>query len=317
MREAALGGDILPWRDVLHDGPVPAGLSLSELSRVRATYLATQGAGDVDELIRSFGDRDAMLERYGEYDAVVLWFEWDLYDQLQLLQLLDFFAGKSENVKLPPLDIVSFAGYLGTIPAERFRDLYAKREPVSKAMLSLGRQAWNAVTASDPCEIWRTMKGDTSALPFLDGALRRFLEELPWRTDGLSRAERQLLQGMSNGPASFGEIFRHATDCEERVWCGDLSAASYLERLGRGDSPLVAFRMNENAEASIKVRGPSWIYGARLTLTESGRDVLACKKDWIELGGSDRWLGGVHLDDGAAAWRWNAVNGIVEEAGRS
>ncbi len=28
MRKAGISGEYLPWRDVLHDGPVPAGLSL-------------------------------------------------------------------------------------------------------------------------------------------------------------------------------------------------------------------------------------------------------------------------------------------------
>jgi len=36
MAAAGIPGVILPWRDVLHDGPVPAGLSLEQLSAVRA-----------------------------------------------------------------------------------------------------------------------------------------------------------------------------------------------------------------------------------------------------------------------------------------
>lgn len=32
MQQANIAGDFLPWRDVLHDGPVPENLSLAELS---------------------------------------------------------------------------------------------------------------------------------------------------------------------------------------------------------------------------------------------------------------------------------------------
>jgi hypothetical protein len=35
---AGLAGVILPWRDVLHEGPVPAGLSARELAEVRARW---------------------------------------------------------------------------------------------------------------------------------------------------------------------------------------------------------------------------------------------------------------------------------------
>ncbi len=34
MQQAGVPGDFLPWRDVLHDGPVPATLSLEQLSDI-------------------------------------------------------------------------------------------------------------------------------------------------------------------------------------------------------------------------------------------------------------------------------------------
>ena len=36
MKKAEIPGVYLPWQDVLHDGPVPEGLSLKELSKIRA-----------------------------------------------------------------------------------------------------------------------------------------------------------------------------------------------------------------------------------------------------------------------------------------
>jgi len=292
MNEARIIGDILPWRDVLHDGPLPPNLSLREMSRVRAKFLTELGwAGDRD-LGREFFARDSVVEQYADYDGVVLWFEWDLYDQLQLLQLLDFFAGKLGTREQPlKLEHVSFDGYLGMLPVEKFQELHGKREPVSVPMLMLGRSAWNAVTSADPREIAKVRAADTSALKFLSDALTRFLEELPWTTDGLARSERQLLQAIGDGATSFGEIFKYATEQEERVYCGDSSAAVYLQRLANGPSPLVSVQSDET--------------NATFRLTEHGRAVLGRKRDWIELGGSDRWLGGVHLNGSNAEWRWD------------
>ena len=94
MREASLPGEYLPWRDVLHDGPVPGGLTLQELSDVRARALAGFGfnGSDYDGIRAGFAERDATLENFRKHDEVVLWFEHDLYDQLQLIQLLDWFS---------------------------------------------------------------------------------------------------------------------------------------------------------------------------------------------------------------------------------
>ena len=281
-------GDILPWRDVLHDGPVPGGLSLAQLGPVRARFLSQVGWDDEARLLHAFKTRDDVVERYDAYENVVLWFEWDIYDQLQLLQLLDFFAGKLATRETPlRLEIVSVAGYLGTLSAKDFPELYAKRKPINVAMLSLGQKAWRAITASEPGNVEAILKTDTSALPYLADALERFLEELPWTSDGLARSERQLMEGISNGASGFGEIFQYATQQEERIYCGDSSAALYLDRLSRGQTPLVS------------------VSDAKFLLTDTGRAVLRGDEDWIALGGSDRWLGGIHLEGANAKWRWD------------
>ena len=306
MLAGGIGGEILPWRDVLHDGPVPADLSLAELSRVRATYLASEGSGNYDEIAREFVARDATVEACPDFDRVVLWFEWDLYDQLQLIQLLDYFAGRIEaNKPTPPLESVWISEYLGSLSADRFADLHERRQPVSPAASSLGRAMWRAFTSADPRAIVAVLSGDTSAIPLLDGAMWRVLEELPWTGDGLARSERQLLSPLAAGPARFGALFRQAADREERVYCGDSSAASYLARLSRGDEPLVLYASGEPIPPLRSEADHRDFRTAELALTDAGRDVLAGKRDWIEMGGSDRWLGGVHLDGRNAAWRWD------------
>jgi hypothetical protein len=50
-----------------------------------------------------------------------------------------------------------------------------------------------------------------------------------------------------------------------------------------------------------------------LVLTEAGKDVLVGKRDWIRMGGSDRWVGGVHLKGRNARWRWDAERRTVIE----
>ena len=75
-------------RDILHEGLVPD-VAPGELRRIRAGYLAGH---DHAALMHQFAERDQALEsgRDGEY---VLWFEADLYDQLQLTEILARLAG--------------------------------------------------------------------------------------------------------------------------------------------------------------------------------------------------------------------------------
>ena len=94
LREAGIEGDVLAWRDILHEGPVPADLSEDGLDEVRARFLAGLGAGSYEEVRASFAEREVALAAALEGDEIVLWFEHDLYDQLQLIQILSWFASR-------------------------------------------------------------------------------------------------------------------------------------------------------------------------------------------------------------------------------
>ena len=50
IRESGLPGRVLPWRDVLHEGPVPGRLGFAQLREVRAHFIAERGWGEEREV---------------------------------------------------------------------------------------------------------------------------------------------------------------------------------------------------------------------------------------------------------------------------
>jgi hypothetical protein len=316
IQESDIGGDVLAWRDVLHEGPVPGGLSLDELSAVRAEFLAGNGMGDLENLKRGFRERDDTLRRFADYDEVVLWFEWDLYDQLQLIQLLDFFADFSPDQlsdNTTSLTLVAPPGYLGSLPADDFPVLMDGRETITADMLALGRKAWNAFRTADPRDIHRVQQDDTASLPFLKDALVRELEEFPSIENGLSRSERQILEAVAQNPQNFSEIFRGVANREDRVFCVDSVMAGYIQRMSDCKTPLITYQSGDRVIAPRFDGDTRAFRNAEMALTDAGRRLLGCEEDWIALGGSDRWLGGVHLAGGAATWRWDSDANALRE----
>ncbi|MET0396958.1 MAG: DUF1835 domain-containing protein, partial [Longimicrobiaceae bacterium] len=244
LRRAVPGGEVLPWRDVLHEGPVPAGLAPAELDRVRARFLAG-GRATPDEVLADLEARDAALAAAAGGGEVVLWFEHDLYDQLQLLQVLDRLGdGDTAGARVSLVCIGEFPGVepfhgLGQLTAEQLASLYPGRAPVTAGQRALARAAWAAFRAPDPTELERVLAGDTGALPFLRGALLRHLEQFPAVGDGLARTERQVLEAVAAGAATPGEIFVADQAREERVFMGDTTLWGYVAGLAAGPEPLL------------------------------------------------------------------------------
>jgi hypothetical protein len=276
---------VLPWRDVLHEGPVPGGLGEAALRVERALFLARAGWGDAVILLDAFERRDAKLERAAaEGYGIWLWFEDDLYDQLQLVQVLSQLGARSR-----------------TEATQRLMRVTREREPagefeVGGAERQVARRVWAAFRSSDP----RVLQAvETGGLPDLGAAMERLVEELPWAGDGLSRTERAALTAIAHGQDDPVEVFRAVQEAEERPFMGDYWVWAAVDRLSRGDHPLVVAPVAPEAQIT------SEFVTQRYELTDTGHDVLDGRADHAALNGLDRWLGGVHLQGREPEWRWD------------
>jgi hypothetical protein len=314
LKRSGIPGRVLPWRDVLHEGPVPAGLSLNELSDVRARFIADRGWAGRSDVRQAFAARDATLEDSGVHEEVVLWFEHDLYDQLQLLQLLDWFADRSGIVAR--LSLICVGEYLSQLDESRLRSLYEGRGDIVATTLDLAKRAWTAFRSPNPEDIAALTRTDTSALPFVGAALIRHLEEFPSVDNGLSRSERQVLEAIDAGKRNLRELFFAAHhEREEPVFLGDSVFVSYLQRLGQVARPLVRVA-GGGAIAEPRDSPERNYWNALVELTDDGRDVLAERRDWVKLNGIDRWLGGVHLIGTESEWRWDVGGSKLQRRAR-
>src|SRR5207302_9253508 len=122
----------------------------------------------------------------------------------------------------------------GQLNEDQLASLLGTRQRVTSQQLELGRNAWRAFTSPDPAELEQLAHDNTSVLPFLAGALRRFLEEYPATRNGLPRTERQILTVLAAGPKSPANLFLAMYPLEERVFMGDGTFWDRLKRLVAG-----------------------------------------------------------------------------------
>ena len=246
IEAAGIPGRWAIWADPLHEGPVPGKLTDAELLDVRARYLA--GPGDVTSA--AWGGRDPSLdpvndlrewrrtiERHVSYGELVLWFEHDLFDQLNLIQLLAWIRTRLPATK--PVSLVcigSFPGRpqfkgLGELTPEELAPLLETRQRVSEPQYVLAERAWQAFREPTPGALDEFRLGDTSALPYLATAVTRFLQEYPWTSDGLSRTERRLLELAAGDGVTLSKAFARMHDGENAYYITDTALAALAEEL--------------------------------------------------------------------------------------
>ncbi len=321
IRQSGIKGDVLPWRDPMHHGPFPAGIELGELSRLRIQYLSGGMEGADETTSHGFSHRDATLARASEFDEVILWFEHDVLDQLQILQLLHYFnKTKSKEPNLSMICIDHFDGVpgfrgLGQLAPAQIASLFPSRNKLTPLQLQQASRCWDSFLEPEPLALQQLIATDISELPFMRSALIRQCQDFPWLSDGLTRTERQLLKLVQEGETKAAQLFVRNMDFETCLYIGDARTYSVIESLCNGDKPLLSSSDGQPFKHPYHTDITAEQFKAqRLAISEFGRQVLAGKIASSEVLDRDGWLGGVHLLAGRSVWYWDE-NGQVFQHG--
>jgi hypothetical protein len=146
---------VIYWRDILPE------VAPAELRRIRVGYLTGYSGAGRAEIMRRFTERDQALEagRDGEY---VLWFEADLYDQLQIAEILARLAvlgvpaGRITLICIGEHAGIARFGGLGELTAGQLRELphTSACARLTPAVLELATRAWGGLPRASPPRAW-------------------------------------------------------------------------------------------------------------------------------------------------------------------
>ena len=241
LRGTGLVHHILCWRDALHEGPVPD-VPDHELRRIRARVLAADDAAELGTA-SVLAERDHALElhREGHY---VLWFEADLYDQLQLIQIV----AKLHELGVPPDRItlicigeypgIAHFGGLGELDADQLGRLPAMAATtLTSAALEHATRAWKLFRAPEPSGLGEIAAHPVRELRFVAEAFDRISREYPSTRDGLSLTERRILAAVAEGAPTAGAAFLRVGARETRPFLGDTWCFEAIRRLGGRHEP--------------------------------------------------------------------------------
>src|SRR6266404_3630170 len=195
-KKSDIPGEHLAWREALVCGPAPANLSIDEFRQVRAQHLVDAYGGSRERTTQELRAQEETLARFSDHEEVVLWFEHDLFCQVHLIYLLDWFAqNELGQTRLSLICINEFPGLtgfrgFGELNEEQLGGLFPQRQEVTHSQLDLGSKAWQAYSSAQATGLIALLESDTSALPFLKTALSKHLQRFPSTANGLGRIER-------------------------------------------------------------------------------------------------------------------------------
>ena len=271
---------VLPWRDVLHEGPVPAGLDEDRLRVARAAFLAGLGWAAEDRVLADMSARDALPRRRRSRPgrSSSCGSSPTSTTCCSSRRSSTALAGRDARARLA---IAGEREFVGVARARRRRAAGGARRrgdggPDPRAdgrprrSPTAGAAVWAAFRAPEPDALQPLAGagGTPRAARARRGRRAATSQQFPWRGSGLNRTERILLEAVADGAATPVEAFVAQQRAEERPFMGDATVFTYLRRLADGP------------RARCSTAGPP------LALTALGRAVLAGTREWEERPGA-------------------------------
>jgi hypothetical protein len=297
-------------RDVLSCGPLPRILKVAAWQKARLDFWRTTLAH-----LRDFNFEPSPIdllknaERLQGPDVPCVWAATGNSDQLTISFVLHQVAAAGGDVN--GVHVVQFEKHLHSDQCVRGtgelspEQLIAHAEPrkLSATEVSAYRDAWVAVTSSDPAAIESFPVRHPDAPWYLQEAVSKVLRRYPDRASGLNYWDRRLLlEVQSKGPRA-ASVLAHIVDAmfEDGDLVGDLYIASRMLAMS-GSSlprPLVHFHGSRQQVGRGEVK-----------LTEFGEQVLSGAASSYPVNPIDDWAGGVHLSS-LNGNLWFNDNGVI------
>ncbi|PWJ44455.1 DUF1835 domain-containing protein [Sediminitomix flava] len=238
FKQTAIEGDICVCREVLCDGPLSKKLFDRPFWEMRSNFFQDYFEVDALEYVAKSSETFKNLHHINDYQQVYLWFEYDLFCQMNMLAVLAFIA---ENLKEGVSLQLICTGYdesenkwktLSDFSPKAYSKLMSNSLEISMADLQLISRVWKYYLAQDYKAIFNLENECKLSFPYLIPALKLQMKRYPSVVNGLSELENSMLTFVQkhNGIPDR-KIVREMLLTKDQYGLGDLQYFNYMDKL--------------------------------------------------------------------------------------
>jgi len=241
LEQSGIEGDVVVWREMLCEGPLHKEVASAQFWDDRYAYFENELNVNRKEYLEKSISEIGKLEDVSNYTDVVLWFEFDLFCQVNLLALSTYLLDNYEtktNYHLICTGKVEGKEQLQSLanfsPLE-FNDLFKNKIALNKSDLEYAKECW-AVYVENDIEKYKSFNfNQSSKFQYLKPAIDQHLLRFP-TNNGLNQIENKVLKIINSSILNENEIVRELLiwqQSETVYGFGDVQYFQYLKKLNK------------------------------------------------------------------------------------
>ncbi|WP_435353834.1 DUF1835 domain-containing protein [Emticicia sp. SJ17W-69] len=230
LRATKINQDFIVCREALIDGEVLAN-NLADFWAIRAKFIADSYGASIEQYFEITVKELEKLTTLPDGSEVCLWFENDLFCQINLWFVLTLLK-KNTNLKLHRVfpiieDQADIWKGFGKASTEKLEEAYASKVPFTANDIELGTKLWNAFLNSDFEKLKDLSKEKSGCFEYLEEVCQAHIDRFPL-DNSLGRPQKILKKIIENVPNDFNSIFTKFSEQEGIYGFGDLQIKQLL-----------------------------------------------------------------------------------------
>ncbi|SNR37219.1 protein of unknown function [Lutibacter agarilyticus] len=212
LKESGLEGEIAVWRELLCEGALHTDFASDDFWKKRYTYFKEELGVDRLEYYDKTIKEILKIEDISGLDEVVLWFEYDLFCQINLLAACSYLLKDfRKDVKLSLVCVGRVKGKenlqaLTDFSPKDFVELYKNRLNLSKSNLIFAEECWKLYAEND-VEKLKNFNFRNPKFQYLQAAINQHLKRFPTE-NGLNEIQQKIIEIINSKALTENEIVR-------------------------------------------------------------------------------------------------------------
>ena len=232
-----LEGDIITWREMLCEGKTETNVGSESFWKTRFEFLnknyKISKSWFIDKTLKEY----RTLCNHKQEDRIVLWFDFDLFDQINMLAVISWLKTHRPYAEISLVssegddDSLDIMG-LGELTDEQLRKLYTNRTLLTQDDIEYADYVWQLYCSDNPIRLENLKDFDSFQFTHLSGAIEAHLMRFPTIRNGLNEVENNILRLARNAkPKTKLELLNTVLRNQGRYGFGDTQYERVITKL--------------------------------------------------------------------------------------
>jgi len=212
LKSLDIPGDIITWREMLCEGKTEPNVGSESFWKTRFEFLSKNYKVTKTWFVEKTLKEYRSLCNHKQQDQIILWFEYDLFCQINMLAVLSWLKTFRRHAEISLVCSGDEDGSdrlygLNELTDEQLFDLFEKRVSLSQNDIEYADYVWQLYCSDNPIRLENLIDFENYEFHYLSDAIKAHLQRFPSIKNGLNAVENNILTlSVEEKPASKKEL---------------------------------------------------------------------------------------------------------------